>query len=66
MSPIIYPLLGAASVEYIGNFIRTFCFKRELSADGAFAISCTLMYNALFYFLPIYVGYSAIKSFKYF
>lgn len=63
MTPLIYPLLGAAMWNSIGLLLGPSVLN-VISADSGFYVTTQLIYNALFYFLPVYVGYSAAKTLK--
>ena len=63
VTPIIYPLLGAALWNTIGMILGPGVLN-IISYESGFYITTQILYNALFYFLPIYVGYSAAKALK--
>ena len=63
MTPVIYPLLGAALWNTFGLILGPNVLN-ILSAESGFYVSTQILYSAFFYYLPIYVGYSAAKALK--
>jgi beta-glucoside PTS system EIICBA component len=63
ISPIIYPLLGAGMWNAIGLILGP-AVLNIISYESGFYVTTQIIYNTLFYFLPIYIGYSAAKALK--
>ncbi len=63
ITPIIYPFLGAALWYAIGVLLGPSVLN-VVGADSPFYITTDLLYDALTFFLPIYVGYNAAKALK--
>lgn len=61
MTPIINILMGAALWNVVGTLLTQF---GVLPADHPMITSCTIIFNALMYFIPIYIGYGAAKTLK--
>ncbi|MDQ0363001.1 PTS transporter subunit EIIB [Breznakia pachnodae] len=61
MTPIIYPLLGAALWNTVATLLGPDVLD-VIAVDSELYLTCGLIYDALFYFLPIYIGYSAAKA----
>lgn len=61
MAPVIPLILGAGLWMSVASILGPSVLN-ILPADGPLAISCDLVYDAAFYFLPLYVGYSAAKA----
>lgn len=63
MTPVIYPLLGAALWNTFGLILGPSVLN-VISVESGFYTTTQILYHAFFYFLPIYVGYSAAKALK--
>ena len=63
MTPIINILMGAALWNVLGTILGP-TLLNVVPSDGGFAITCTIIFNALMYFVPIYIGYGAAKALK--
>lgn len=61
MTPIINILMGAALWNVVGTLLTQF---GVLPADHPMVASCTIIFNSLMYFIPIYIGYGAAKTLK--
>lgn len=61
MTPLIPVIVGVSLWKTIGLLIGPEMLNL-VAADSDFYITCNFMYNVLFYFLPIYLGYTAAKS----
>ena len=61
MTPIINILMGAALWNVVGTLSSQFGL---VPSDHPLVTTCTIMFNALMYFLPIYLGYGAAKALK--
>ena len=56
MTPIINILMGACLWNTLATILGP-TMLNVIAADSPLAITCTVIYNAVFYFLPIYIGY---------
>lgn len=61
MTPIINILMGAALWNVIGTLASQFGL---VPADHPLVTSCSIIFNALMYFIPIYLGYGAARALK--
>mgnify|MGYP004650211203 FL=1 len=61
MTPVINILMGAALWNVVGSLLVQF---GAIPADHPLATTCTIIFNALMYFIPIYLGYGAAKALK--
>lgn len=61
MTPIINILMGAALWNVVGTLSAQFGL---VPADHPLVTTCTIIFNSLMYFIPIYVGYGAAKTLK--
>lgn len=63
MAPIISVLVGVSIWKTIGALLGP-SMLNVISETSDFYIMCNFLFSALFYFLPIYVGYTAAKVMK--
>lgn len=61
MTPIINILMGAALWNVVGTLLTQF---GGVAADAPIVTTCTIIFNSLMYFIPIYLGYGAAKTLK--
>lgn len=63
MAPIIPVLIGVSIWKTIGALLGP-SMLNVISDTSDFYIMCNFLFTALFYFLPIFVGYTAAKQMK--
>lgn len=63
MTPVIYPLLGAALWNTFGMILGPNVLN-VVAVDSGFYMTTQILNTSFFYFLPVYVGYSAAKALK--
>ena len=63
MTPVINILMGAALWNVLGSILGP-SLLNIIPADSSFAMTCTIIFNSLMYFIPIYIGYGAAKALK--
>ncbi|MDE6107692.1 MAG: PTS transporter subunit EIIB [Oscillospiraceae bacterium] len=61
MTPVINILMGVALWNVVGTLLSQF---NVVPADHPLVTTCTMIFNALMYYIPIYIGYGAAKSLK--
>ena len=61
MTPVINILMGVALWNVAGTLLVQF---NVIPAGHPFATTCTIIFNALMYYIPIYIGYGAAKALK--
>lgn len=61
MTPVINILMGVALWNVLGTLLVQF---NVIPAGHPFATTCTIIFNALMYYIPIYIGYGAAKALK--
>lgn len=63
MAPIIPVLVGVSIWKTIGALLGP-SMLNVISVKSDFYIMCNFLFTALFYFLPIFIGYTAAKQMK--
>lgn len=63
MTPVINILMGAALWNVVGSILGP-SLLNIITADSPLAITCTIIFNSLMYFIPIYIGYGSAKALK--
>jgi len=61
MTPVINILMGVALWNVVGTLLVQF---NVIPAGHPLATTCTIIFNSLMYFIPIYIGYGAAKALK--
>ena len=60
MTQLIPGMIGAAMFKTV-QVVAGSDMLGLVSADSSFYLLCTMIYNAFFYFIPVFLGYSAAK-----
>lgn len=63
IAPLVPLLLGAGLWNVIGMILGP-TMLNVFSAESGFYLTTQMLYKAFFYFLPVFVGYSAAKALK--
>lgn len=61
MAPIIPVLIGVSIWKTIGALLGPDMLG-VIAADSDFYVTCNFVFEALFYFLPLFIGYTAAKN----